>query len=133
MLIRDKENIENDRIKILYVDDDVHNLELFRLMFKRNCVTKIAESGKKGLDILQNNDDIDVVISDLEMPDMNGLEFVRKAKEIKNDIPFFILSCSLKTDEIREAIKSNLINNFLRKPIRTNEILKEISKYYQYV
>lgn len=132
MIIQDKKNIITDRIKVLYVDDHKANLQLIQLMLKQSCEVKIAESGQEGLEILKHFKDIDIVVSDLDMPYMNGLEFVQEAKKIKNDIPFFILSCSLKTDEIEEAIRNNLINNFLRKPIRSNEILNEISKYYEY-
>jgi response regulator RpfG family c-di-GMP phosphodiesterase len=130
MLIQDKKNIKTDRIKVLYVDDHVANLQLFQLMLKKRCEVKIAETGQEGLEILKLFKDIDIVVSDLDMPNMNGLEFIQKAKKIKNDIPFFILSSSLKTNEIKEAIKNNLINNFLRKPLRSDEILNEIYKYY---
>lgn len=130
MLIQDEKNIKTDRIKVLYVDDHVANLQLFQLMLKKKCEVKIAETGQEGLEILKHFKDIDIVVSDLDMPNMNGLEFIQKAKEIKNDIPFFILSSSLKTNEIKEAIKNNLINNFLRKPLRSDEILNEIYKYY---
>jgi response regulator RpfG family c-di-GMP phosphodiesterase len=130
MLIQDKKNIKTDRIKVLYVDDHVANLQLFQLMLKKRCEVKIAETGQEGLEILKLFKDIDIVVSDLDMPNMNGFEFIQKAKKIKNDIPFFILSSSLKTNEIKEAIKNNLINNFLRKPLRSDEILNEIYKYY---
>jgi CheY-like chemotaxis protein len=119
---------KTDRIKVLYVDDHAANLQLFQLMLKKRCEVKIAESGQEGLEILKLFKDIDIVVSDLDMPNMNGLEFIQKAKKIKNDIPFFILSSSLKTNEIKEAIKNNLINNFLRKPLRSDEILNEIYK-----
>lgn len=125
-------NKKTDRIKILYVDDHEENLQLFQLMLKKRCEVQIAENGQEGLEILKRLKDIDVVVSDLEMPHMDGLEFIQKAKQIKNNIPFFILSCSLKTDEIKEAIKNNLIHDFLRKPLRSNELINEISKYYQY-
>ena len=123
-------NKKTDRIKILYVDDHEENLQLFQLMLKKRCEVQIAENGQEGLEILKRLKDIDVVVSDLEMPHMDGLEFIQKAKQIKNNIPFFILSCSLKTDEIKEAIKNNLIHDFLRKPLRSNELINEISKYY---
>lgn len=132
MIMLNIKNKKTDRIKILYVDDHEENLQLFQLMLKKRCEVQIAENGQEGLEILKRLKDIDVVVSDLEMPHMDGLEFIQKAKQIKNNIPFFILSCSLKTDEIKEAIKNNLIHDFLRKPLRSNELINEISKYYQY-
>jgi response regulator RpfG family c-di-GMP phosphodiesterase len=125
--------IKAGRFKVLYIDDDPLQLQLFQLRYSNIFKVKVAEFAQNGLEILKNNKSIDVVISDFDMPFMNGLEFIEKARKIKNDIPFFILSCSLKTDEIREALKNKLINNFLRKPLSRDEILNEISKYYEYL
>jgi len=122
---------ETDRIKILYIDDDLFQLQLFQLKFRNMFEVIIAEFGQNGLEVLKNNKDIDVVVSDYEMPFMNGLEFIEKARKIKNDIPFYILSCSHKTDEIREALQNKLIDNFFRKPINKSQLLNEIDLYYE--
>jgi two-component system, response regulator, stage 0 sporulation protein F len=120
-----------DRIKILYIDDDLFQLQLFQLKFKSRFEVLIAEFGQNGLEILKNNKDIDVVISDYEMPFMSGLEFIEKAREIKNDIPFYIFSCSHKTTEIREALQNKLIDYFFSKPINKNDLLNEVCDFYQ--
>ncbi|HPV57322.1 MAG TPA: response regulator, partial [Tenuifilaceae bacterium] len=65
--------------KILYVDDEQINLELFKINFRNDFDIRIANSALKGLEILQE-EEIDVVISDLKMPHMNGLEFIEKIK-----------------------------------------------------
>jgi len=123
----------NDRIKVLYVDDHLSNLQLFQLMFKKNCEIKIAESGKEGLEILNKQNDIDVVVSDFEMPFMNGLEFINNARKIKKNIPFFMLSCSILTNEIEEALNNNIVNHFFRKPIRRESFLNELLNYYKQI
>ncbi len=128
--MKDSNTQKTDRIKILYIDDDLFNLELFLITFRNKFEILTAEFGQVGLDILKNNKDIDIVISDFNMPFMNGLEFIEKAREIKNDIPFFILSCSLKTDEIVKALQNKLINNFFKKPLNKGHLLNEISNYY---
>ena len=91
-----------------------------------------AEFGQVGLDILKNNKDIDIVISDFNMPFMNGLEFIEKARKIKNDIPFYIISGTLETDEIRDALQNKLIDYFFIKPLDKSQLLNEIYNYYDY-
>lgn len=67
--------------KILYVDDEEFNLMLFEanLDYKYNILT--ALEGYSGLELLTKNNDIKIVISDMKMPKMNGVEFYKKCKE----------------------------------------------------
>jgi len=123
---------ETQRFKILYIDDDLFQLELFQVKFRNSCEVIIAELAQNGLEILRNDKDIDVVISDFDMPFMNGLEFIEKARKIKNDIPFYILSCSLKTAEITEALQNELIDKFFNKPINKSPLLNEICNFYKH-
>lgn len=122
----------SDQLKILYIDDSIVNLQLFEITFKNRFEVKTAKLGQDGLAILKNNKDIDVVISDYSMPYMNGLEFIKKARKIKDDIPFYILSCSPETDEISEAIQNKLIDYFFRKPLNRDHLLKKIYGYYAF-
>ena len=130
--MNDSNTQRTDRIKILYVDDSQDNLQLFLITFRNRFEIITSEFGQVGLRILKNNKDIHVVISDFNMPFMNGLEFIEKAREIKNDIPFYILSCSLETDEIREALQNKLIDYFFKKPLNKSQLLNEIYNYYDY-
>jgi len=130
--MHDLQTIEQDRIKILYIDDDLDQLLLFQLKFKNKFEVFVAESGQNGLEILKNNKGIDVVISDYNMPSMNGLEFIEEARKIKNNIPFYILSSSPETCEISEAIQNKLIDYFFKKPFVMNYIINEIYIYYKY-
>ncbi len=63
--------------RILYVDDEIINLELLQLTFMNDFKVIIAESAAEGLRLLALNPDIHVVISDLKMPVMNGLDFIK--------------------------------------------------------
>ena len=123
---------KTNRFKILYIDDDPFQLKLFRLKYSHNFDVKVAEFAQNGLEILKNDMDIDVVISDYDMPFMNGLEFVEKARKIKNDIPFYLLSSTIETDEIREAIKNKVISSFFLKPFIQSRLLKEIELHFDH-
>lgn len=111
-----------DRTKILYVDDEHINLLLFEQMFKKKYSVLTAGSGFEGLEVLQKEADIKVIISDMRMPGMNGLEFIRKAKEQYPSIQFYILTGYEITPEIRHALESGLISRYFQKPFNMKEI-----------
>ena len=62
-----------DNKTILYVDDEDVNLMLFELNFKKKFNVLTALNGEKGLEILKDNNNVEVVISDMKMPGMNGI------------------------------------------------------------
>ncbi|MDD2196020.1 MAG: response regulator [Bacteroidales bacterium] len=115
------------KISVLYVDDEPINLKLFELNFTDifNLIT--ASSGFQGLEILENNPDISVVVSDMRMPKMDGIEFIGKAKTKFPHIVYFILTGFEITEEISQALNSNLINKYFRKPFNFKEIESSIS------
>jgi len=112
----------NDRHKILYVDDELINLQLFKINFSKKYEVSIAESGIKGLEMLAGNPEIKVVVSDMKMPNMNGVEFIIQAKEAHPNIKFFILTGFEITEEIQEAINSKLVLKYFMKPFNMREI-----------
>lgn len=109
-------------IKVLYVDDEPINLMLFKTMLRKKYDIITAESGFKGLEELSNNPDIRIVISDMKMPGMNGLEFIKKAKEQFPNVIFCILTGYEITDEIMLALEANLIYQYFQKPFKVVEI-----------
>jgi len=119
--------MDNTITTILYVDDEDMNLFLFDSAFstKYNVIT--ATSGQQGLDKLyEHKSDIVVVISDMRMPGMNGIEFIAKAKEKFENIAYFILTGFAYDDNIDRALKTGLISKFFTKPFKINEIEKAI-------
>ncbi len=116
------------KIKILYVDDEDLNLELFNIIFKDKFEILTANSADKGLKILEDYNDIDVVISDMKMPGMNGLEFIEIAKVKYNSIHFFILTGFEITDNIAEAIDKGLIIKCFKKPLDDKEIITTVNE-----
>lgn len=111
-----------DSIKILYVDDEPINLKLFELNFKNKYKVLTALSGFEGLDILKSNQDTSVVISDMKMPGMNGIEFIKEAKKRHPSINFYILTGFDITEEIADALNEKLIHKYFRKPFNMKEI-----------
>lgn len=112
----------NDMIKLLYVDDEPINLMLFKTILRKKYNIITAESGFNGLEELSLNSDIKIVISDMKMPGMNGLEFIKIAKEKYPNVIFCILTGYEITDEIMLALEANLIYQYFQKPFKVVEI-----------
>lgn len=118
--------------KLLYVDDEKINLKIFTALFRKKYDVFVAESGPKALPILQEHTDIDYVISDMKMPEMDGLEFIRKASENHPSINYYILSGFYQDDKITKAIEEGLILEFFEKPFDIDQIQEALEKTGRY-
>jgi response regulator RpfG family c-di-GMP phosphodiesterase len=112
----------NEMKTLLYVDDEPINLKLFAINFKNKFHVLSAGSGFEGLSLLKSNPETRIVISDMKMPGMNGIEFIRKAKKDFPDILFFILTGFDITEEIADALNERIIFKYFRKPFNMKEI-----------
>ncbi|MDP4276964.1 MAG: response regulator [Bacteroidota bacterium] len=115
-----------EKRKILYVDDEKINLLLFEANLEKKYTVLTAEDGISALEILSENKDIEIVISDMRMPNMNGIEFIQCATELYPTISYYILTGYDITDEIQKALNKGLIRRYFSKPFRINEIISEI-------
>ena len=113
---------------ILYVDDEDINQMLFEINFKKNYTVITAGNGFEGLQILKQNPAIKIVVSDMRMPILSGIEFIQRAKEIRPEIPFFLLTGFDITPQIQEAINTNLIHSHLKKPFDFVEMNADFAK-----
>ena len=116
------------RIKILYVDDEQINLELFKLHLEVEYDVFTALNGQTGLELLKDHPDIKVVISDMKMPVMNGIEFITQVKERYQDIRCYIFTGYDITPQIRDSITDGLILDCLSKPFELTRMNLAIRK-----
>lgn len=112
--------------KILYVDDEPLNLLLFEANLEKKYEVLKAENGLKGLEVIAANPDIKIVFSDMKMPYMNGIEFIKEASEQIGPCTFYILTGFEITHEIQKALDSGLIRKYYGKPFSMKEISNEI-------
>ena len=117
-------------LRVLAVDDDMINRKLIKTMLmKQDNVAEVIEAvnGMEALDILKKDTAIDIVLLDIVMPIMGGIDFLKVARtdDTMKEIPVIVLT----TDEtIRAEALDVGANDFLTKPIRENEIVTKISK-----
>ena len=112
----------NNLPTILFVDDEPINLMLFKVNFKKRFNVVTADSALNGMNQLKENAEIKVVISDMKMPNMDGIDFILMAKREFPNLPFFILTGFDITEEISAALDEKLIYKYFRKPFNINEI-----------
>ncbi|MDD2284010.1 MAG: response regulator [Paludibacter sp.] len=114
------------KVKILYVDDEAINLMLFQANLEKKYHVLTAENAFTGLQYIAEDKYIKIVVTDMKMPVMNGMEFIRKARLIAPEIAYFILTGFEICDEIQEALSQGIIRRYFRKPFNIQEISREI-------
>lgn len=102
--------------KVLFVDDDKNLLMAFRRVLRKHFDLDTAYGGREGLDMMAENGPYAVVVSDLQMPVMNGLEFLRRAKAADPDCVCIMLTGNADLQTAIEALNQGNIFRFLLKP-----------------
>ena len=119
-----------EEITILYVDDEEINLFLFESAFKRSYQVLTASSAKLGLEKLKDAyNDIIVVITDMNMPEMNGVDFIKEARKQFNKVGYFILTGYGFNQEIDQALKDKVVHKFFTKPFQPEQLKQAISEF----
>jgi DNA-binding NtrC family response regulator len=114
-----------ERHSVILVDDDEAILDSLRTglsLHGYQCET--ASSGKSALQLI-NNTSFDVMITDLDMPGMNGLELTKRVKELKPDMKVIIMTGFFQNFSYDEAIAMG-VPNLLEKPFGLKELIGRI-------
>lgn len=114
--------------RILVVDDDAMNLMLTKRILEKEYNVLLAESGKEAL-LKMKGEKIDLILLDIAMPGMNGIETFERMKEISVDIPVIFLTASGYEDDVRNAIRLGAVN-YLKKPFFPQELMKRVAKEF---
>jgi two-component system, NtrC family, response regulator AtoC len=117
-----------DKFKVLIVDDDDSiRGYISRLLNMSGFEVITASSGKDGLNLLRVNPDVAVVLLDILMPDMDGLETLNEIKKASKELPVIMLSALGQTGIIVKAMKAGA-SDYLVKPFEEEELELAISK-----
>ncbi|MCX5882449.1 MAG: response regulator [Deltaproteobacteria bacterium] len=104
------------KVRILYVDDDIENLNSFKAVFRRIYDVHLADSAQQALDILRKTD-IHVLITDQRMPGMTGTELLERAAALYPDILRYMLTGFSDFDPLVDAINKGKLLGYFSKPI----------------
>lgn len=113
--------------KILVVDDSKLMHKVYEVMLRQYPLVT-AMDGREALDELQANPEIDLVLLDINMPNMNGLEFLAEVKNVVSPVPpVIIISTEGKEEDTQRGLEAGAVA-YIKKPFRSEEILEIISK-----
>lgn len=114
-------------IKVLVVDDE----EIIRTLLTRTltiagCEVLLAKDGLEGLEVL-GSEKVDVLISDIKMPKMDGIAMVREALTTRPHLPVLMITGYAESDALK-AVKALGVVDTIIKPFRNNAIISSINK-----
>jgi len=125
----------SENLKLLYVEDNQNAREMTYMILEDYFDSIIlAVDGEDGLEKFKNND-IDLVITDINMPKMDGLEMCNKIREIDDEIPLIILSAHNEDSFFTKSIQIG-VNGYLLKPIEIDQLTNlvfRVTQKYKYV
>ena len=121
-----KTNVQNAPL-VLVAEDEDSNYELVRIVLAKRYRLLRAHNGIEAVTLCEDEHP-DLILMDIRMPDMNGLDATRIIKEVNHDIPIVALSAYAFDENIREA-KAAGCNEFLAKPFRVEDLLDTVGKY----
>jgi signal transduction histidine kinase len=128
-----KEQKENKKTSsILVAEDDLVNFFYLKTLLRQNTSAEIihASNGKEAVDKFRENPDIDIILMDIKMPVMDGLEATRHIKAINRDVPVIAITAyAMAGDEAR--IMDAGCDYYLIKPINKKLLLERMAEYIE--
>jgi PAS domain S-box-containing protein len=123
--------------KLLAVDDHEHNLFTLRTLIEKHMDVSILEatSGRDALEIAMRESGIDLIILDVQMPDMDGFQTASmlKIRKRTRDIPIIFLTAAFKTEEFQQKGYEVGAVDYLLKPIDDIQLINKISTYFRLI
>ena len=118
----DKDLYDEDTYKLLIVEDNVELLMLMRQLLKATYHIYIAKNGLEALDIIREKE-LDLIISDVMMPEMDGYELTTAVKSDPNynHLPIILLTAKTQEEDEQEALLAGA-DEFLTKPFRLGDL-----------
>ena len=119
-------------MRILIVDDDPVILDTLKIGLTRfGFQVHAVKDGQQALDLIKTDGEdhvsVDLMVTDRQMPGMDGIELIKKAKKLRPDL-LFILMTGYFDDHVREKVMKLNHCRFLEKPFNLDTILKVINE-----
>lgn len=116
-------------LKLLFVEDEPDLIEIITDTLKKlNADFLTASNGKEALSIMSENSDISAIVTDINMPVMNGIDMISKLRDEGNEIPIVVMSAHTEED-YKEKARNLGVEHYLLKPfdfIRFIELITDM-------
>jgi serine phosphatase RsbU (regulator of sigma subunit)/FixJ family two-component response regulator len=126
---------EQSKLKLMVVDDEQDNLDLLYRTFRREFRVYKADSALNALEILQQEGEMAIIISDQRMPEMNGTEFLSQTVERFPDTIRILLTGYTDVEDLVEAINSGQVFKYITKPWSPEalkSVIQQASETYKF-
>jgi two-component system response regulator PhcR len=121
--------MDTPSVKVLYIDDEEHNLQAFKASFRRQYEIYTAISAADGLQILQNIN-IEVIVADQKMPETTGVQFFKSIKDTFPDPIRILLTGYTDIEALADAINHGDVYRYITKPWSDLELHNSIKNAY---
>ena len=123
--------------RLMIVDDNENNLYSLNALIGKHMDVEViqASSGQSALELALNDPRIDLIVLDIQMPEMDGFQTASmlKVRQKTRDIPIIFLTAAYKTDEFQEKGYEVGAADYLLKPIDDNQLINKISTYLRLI
>ncbi len=121
--------MEFKNIDILIVEDDKNNMEyLYRLLKRCGANVILAYSGIEAINIVKKNENIQLVLMDIRLPDMDGFETTQKIKALKPSLPVIAQTAYAMYND-RELCLKRGCDDYISKPLNKDILFQKINQY----
>ncbi len=131
MLPRMASDADFNAKKILLIDDDMRNIFALTVVLERKGIEVLyADNGRTGLEKLQENPDVDMILMDVMMPEMGGIEAtqaIRKMHEFRN-LPIITLTAKAMKGDREKCLEAGA-SDYITKPVDTDYLLSVMHKW----
>lgn len=116
--------------KTILVSEDTETSNMyFKAALKKTYANTIwTYNGKEAVEKCKENENIDLILMDIRMPEMDGITATKKIKKLRPDLPIIMQTAYFYNNEKERGFSAGCIE-FLTKPIKLNVLLKTIDKY----
>lgn len=115
----------SQRRSILVVDDELLIRDLLYDFFKdQGWDISIAENGEKAMEVMRAKN-VDLVLSDVKMPEMDGLDLSRKLRESYPKVPVVLMTGYPSVDSVIDALRNKVVD-YIVKPFNINQLYKTV-------
>lgn len=116
--------------KILVVDDTKTILKMVKFVLGETYDVYLSNSGSLALEILERKP-IDIVLMDVDMPDMDGVETVEKIRKMENikDIPVMFFTAIASQQVVEKCMKAGMVD-YILKPYKPEDLVDRLEKFF---
>ncbi|MBW8332155.1 MAG: response regulator [Prolixibacteraceae bacterium] len=129
-MIPHTEEVGITNLKILIVEDDQSSSQLISISVRKLAKEIInVHSGTKAVEVCRNNPDIDLVLMDIQLPEMNGHEATRQIREFNSNVVIIAQTAFALSGDKEKALEAGC-NDYISKPIKQGELVELMHKYF---